>query len=210
MLVSQNISYTYPKREAISYPDIRLSDQQDLLILGHSGSGKTTLLHILAGLLKPIHGEVHIDDQAIYTLSASELDQYRGKKIGMIFQQAFFMNAISVFENLAWAMHLAGNKIDENRIHSLLTRLNIGPHASHLPSRLSIGEQQRASIARALVNKPAIILADEPTSALDDHHTEQVIELLQEQTHLEGASLIIVTHDARIKKHFSNQITLAS
>lgn len=128
----------------------------------------------------------------------------------MIFQQAFFMNAISVFENLAWAMHLAGNKIDENRIHSLLTRLNIGPHASHLPSRLSIGEQQRASIARALVNKPAIILADEPTSALDDHHTEQVIELLQEQTHLEGASLIIVTHDARIKKHFSNQITLAS
>ena len=82
--------------------------------------------------------------------------------------------------------------------------MNIGPHASHLPSRLSIGEQQRASIARALVNKPFIILADEPTSALDDHHTEQVIELLQEQTHLEGASLIIVTHDARIKTFFQS------
>ena len=84
--------------------------------MGHSGFRQNYTIAYFSGLLKPIHGEVHIDDQAIYTLSASELDQYRGKKIGMIFQQAFFMNAISVFENLAWAMHLAGNKIDENRI----------------------------------------------------------------------------------------------
>lgn len=194
----------------MKFPDIRLADHEHCLILGRSGSGKTTLLHILAGLLKPAAGDVCLDDQHIFSLSATALDHYRGQKIGIIFQQSLFIHAVSLTENLMWAQRLAGKHTDPQRIQDLLKRLNIDHHRDHLPSRLSIGEQQRASIARALVNKPSIILADEPTSALDDSNAEQVIHLLKEQAAQEGSSLIIVTHDARVKSHVDQHIILAA
>lgn len=208
MLESKNLSYTYSGRPGISFPDISLANTQHGLIVGHSGAGKTTLLHILAGLLRPTKGTVVIDEQDIYKLSPVALDLYRGQKIGLIFQQPYFIQSISVSENLAWAQQFSGKQPDYDRIESLLTRLQIIHHKNHLPARMSVGEQQRASIARALINKPSIILADEPTSALDDTNATEVVQLLREQAQQDGASLIIVTHDARIKQHFHHQITL--
>jgi putative ABC transport system ATP-binding protein len=208
VLSSNHIVFRYPGSKELIFPDISLSDHEHCLILGRSGSGKTTLLHILAGLLKPASGMVHLDGQNIFALSAAALDHFRGQKIGIIFQQSFFIHAVSLTENLFWTQRLAGKQTDPQRIQDLLKRLNIDHHKDHLPSRLSIGEQQRASIARALVNKPSIILADEPTSALDDTNAEQVIRLLKEQAAQEGSSLIIVTHDARVKSHFDHHIIL--
>jgi ABC-type lipoprotein export system ATPase subunit len=192
----------------MAFPDISLPGGDHLAILGSSGSGKTTLLHILSGLLKPSAGSIHIHGESLYDLSPSKLDRFRGQSIGLIFQQAYFIQSISVEENLAWAQHLAGKKTDRNRIHLLLERLHIDHHRHHLASQLSVGEQQRASIARALVNKPAIIFADEPTSALDDPNAQAVIQLLQEQAKQDQASLVVVTHDGRIKPFFTDQIQL--
>lgn len=207
MLSSTNISFQYPNT-GFHFPDVKVEDKGHCLVLGKSGTGKTTFLHLLAGLLTPKTGEISIDGQVLRQLSSSQLDQYRGKKIGIIFQKSYFIQAISVLENLAWSQHLAGNTIDNDRSITLLKRLGVEHHAYHSPSSLSIGEQQRVSIARALINKPSVILADEPTSALDDENAEQVIHLLEEQAALENAALIIVTHDARIKSHFDQQILL--
>ncbi|HNR08423.1 MAG TPA: ATP-binding cassette domain-containing protein [Saprospiraceae bacterium] len=194
----------------MQFPDIHVQDKGHCLILGKSGTGKTTLLHLLAGLLPLQTGEIKIDDQWVKSLGASQLDRFRGKKIGIVFQKSIFIEAISVMENLAWAQHLAGNPVDHGRILLLLKRLGVEHQAHRLPYRLSIGEQQRVSIARALVNKPSVILADEPTSALDDQNADAVIRLLEEQADLESAALILVTHDARIKSHFEQQIILAA
>lgn len=207
MLTSTNISFQYPGTH-FNFPDVHVGDKGHCLVLGKSGTGKTTFLHILAGLLTPKTGEISIDGQILRQLSSTRLDQFRGKKIGIVFQKSYFIQAISVLENLAWSQYLAGNTIDRRRILSLLERLGVDHHAHHRPARLSTGEQQRVSIARALINKPSVILADEPTSALDDQNAEEVIHLLEEQAELEHAALIIVTHDARIKSHFDQQILL--
>lgn len=208
MLSSTNISFQYPGTN-FQFPDVNVEDKGHCLILGRSGTGKTTFLHLLAGLLTPKTGEISVDGQVLKSLSSSRLDQFRGKKIGIIFQRSYFIQAISVLENLVWSQYLAGNQINRDRIRTLLKRLGVEHHADHLPSRLSIGEQQRVSIARALINKPSVVLADEPTSALDDSNAEEVIHLLEEQASIENAALIIVTHDARIKSHFDQQILLS-
>jgi len=207
VLSSTNISFSYPDT-SFQFPDVKVEDKGHCLVLGKSGTGKTTFLHLLAGLLTPRTGEISIDGQVINQLSSSRLDQYRGKKIGIVFQKSYFIQAVSVMENLAWSQYLAGYTMDRERIIALLKRLGVDHHAHHHPSRLSIGEQQRVSIARAMINKPSVILADEPTSALDDQNAEEVIHLLEEQAALENAALIIVTHDARIKSHFDQQILL--
>lgn len=208
MLSSANITFKYPGTSGFQFPDVQVADKGHCLVLGKSGTGKTTFLHLLAGLLTPATGQIAIDGQVLSQLSATRLDQYRGKKIGIVFQKSFFIQSVSVMENLSWSQYLAGYPTDQERIMNLLQRLGVQQHAHHLPSNLSIGEQQRVSIARALINKPSVILADEPTSALDDYHAEEVIHLLEEQADLESAALIIVTHDARIKSHFDQQIHL--
>ncbi|MEO5582804.1 MAG: ATP-binding cassette domain-containing protein [Saprospiraceae bacterium] len=208
MLTSENVSFKYSGRDLIDFPDLKLDNNAHCLILGKSGIGKTTLLHILAGLLKPTSGSVLIDDQNIYNFTSAGLDFFRGQHIGLIFQKPYFIQSINVSKNLAWAQQLSGKKPEFKRIDELLNRLQIQKHKNHLPSRLSAGEQQRASIARALVNKPSIILADEPTSSLDDENAMAVVNLLREQAEQDGASLIIVTHDVRIKEQFQHQISL--
>jgi ABC-type lipoprotein export system ATPase subunit len=208
VLTTENVRYKYSDRDPIDFPDLNLDTKTHCLILGKSGIGKTTLLHILAGLLKPTTGSIVIDDQNIYNFTSAGLDFFRGQHIGLIFQKPYFIQSINVSQNLAWAQQLSGKRPEYNRINDLLNRLQIIKHKNHLPSRLSAGEQQRASIARALVNKPSIILADEPTSSLDDDNALAVVNLLREQAEQDGASLIIVTHDARIKAQFQHQINL--
>lgn len=208
MLRTQNLSFTYNKENQLTFPDIECQSGEHCLLLGQSGCGKTTLLHLLGGLRSPQKGIIQVNNTILSNLSTAQLDKFRGKEIGIIFQQSHFVRALTVEENLILAQQLAGVKIDKQRIKTLLERLNIGYKIRSKTDSLSQGEQQRVAIARALVNQPAVILADEPTSALDDENTEQVIQLLQEQALAVNATLLVVTHDNRLKGRFSKQIIL--
>jgi len=192
----------------MSFPEIHCQKGEHWLLLGTSGSGKTTLLQLLAGLRTPMTGEVRIGDTVMTALSHAKLDKFRGQQIGIVFQQPHFIEALNVEENLVIAQGLAGRKIDRNKIRKLVERLGMSHKLKSKTQRLSQGEQQRVAIARALVNGPAVILADEPTSALDDQNTHEVIALLEEQAQLASATLLLVTHDARLKGYFPKQIVL--
>jgi putative ABC transport system ATP-binding protein len=173
-----------------------------------NGVGKTTLLHLLAGILKPTDGEIWINQTNLSALSGRKLDQFRGKNIGIVFQKSHFVSALTVLENLEMASWLATGKKNSGRAKKLLEQLDVANQANKLPSQLSIGQQQRVSIARALMNEPKVLLADEPTSSLDDKNAEKVIELLTSLSKEYKAALVIVTHDSRIKEKFINKITL--
>lgn len=208
MLQTKDLQYTYSGSPALHFPDINCEKGEQCLLLGQSGSGKTTLLHLLGGLRKAEKGEVIVAGEDLKKLGAGQLDRFRGQHIGIIFQQSHFVRALTVKENLALAQSLAGRPADSQRIQQLLERLNIGHKLNSRTDSLSLGEQQRVAIARALVNKPAIILADEPTSALDDQNCEEVIRLLETQAREEQATLLIVTHDGRLKDRFERKILL--
>jgi len=209
-LQTAHLQYQYPGGTPLSFPDIQLEENSNLLILGASGIGKSTLLHLLGGLLKPTSGEVSVKGQNLNKLSEKKLDKFRGKNIGLIFQRSIFIKALNTGSNLMLAQKLAGNPMDSKSAKQLLVKLNISDKWNKLPLQLSIGEQQRLSIARALINKPALILADEPTSALDDQNAKQVSELLKLTADEAGANLVIVTHDQRLKNEFTNHLELSA
>ncbi len=208
MLKTNNLSYKYPDAVALHFPDIDVSKGEHFLLLGQSGCGKTTLLHLLGGLLTPASGEVTIGETTLNQLSGASLDRFRGRHVGIVFQKSHFIASLSVQENLALAQHFAGVSVDNSWIRKLLDELSLGHKLHSKVNALSVGEQQRVAIARALVNKPAVILADEPTSALDDDNSERVVALLEKQAKAVGATLVIVTHDTRLKSHFQNQLIL--
>lgn len=208
MMHSSQLSYAYDGEQPISFPDIAIHPGEHTLILGNSGCGKTTLLHLLAGLRKPTSGRISIIDQLITDMPSEEMDKFRGRNIGMIFQVPHFIQALTVVENLNLAQSLAGLKIDNRKCLELLKRLNLEGKENKKPHQLSVGEQQRVAIIRSLINEPKIIFADEPTSALDDANTEQVIELLKKEADYFNATLIVVTHDQRLKDNFKNKIEL--
>ncbi len=208
MIQTNDLQFSHDGKNWLKFPGFSCETGEHFLLLGQSGSGKTTLLHLLAGLLKPSKGEIFIEKKSIGGMAQAALDQFRGQKIGIVFQQNHFIQALTVEENLILAQQLSGLKTDRAHIFSLLKNLNIAEKAQKLPRHLSIGEQQRAAIARALVNRPAVLLADEPTSALDDKNAAEVIQLIERQALATGSTLLIVTHDGRLKSHFSKKITL--
>lgn len=189
-------------------PDLFCQAGSTILVTGNSGKGKTTYLHILAGMLQPNSGEILIDNTDFTNLKGSKADKFRGKNIGVVFQKSHFIASLSVIENLEMASWLATGKKHSKRAKELLNKLDILEQSHKQPSQLSVGQQQRVSIARALMNEPKVLLADEPTSSLDDKNADNVIELLESLSKEYKAALIIVTHDSRIKAKFTNQITM--
>jgi len=208
MITTKNIKFSYPKEQEFLFPDLYCEAGSTILITGDSGKGKTTYLHILAGLLQPTTGEIVINGTNVVSLSESKNDTFRGQNIGVVFQKSHFISSLTVLENLEMASWLALGMKNTTRAIKLLEQLDISKQANKLTSQLSIGQQQRVSIARALMNEPKVLLADEPTSSLDDKNAKKVLELLTSLSKEYKAALIIVTHDARIKDKFSNQITL--
>jgi len=209
MIATKNISFAYGNENQFQFPDIVCNASESLLITGDSGVGKTTLLHLLGGLLRPLSGEINLDGVSINSFSEKQLDDFRGKNIGMVLQQNHFVEAFSVLENVMLASWLATGEKDKLKAKSLLEHLHLEKHWNKLPSQLSVGQQQRVSIARALINNPKVLLADEPTSSLDDSNTLKVAKLLENLAKEFNTALIIVTHDSRLKERFSNQISLS-
>ena len=177
-------------------------------MIGLSGSGKSTMLHILAGVLKPTKGTLSVNGTDLYQLSESKRDAFRGKHIGVIFQQMHLIDSLTVIDNLKIAQYMAGVKVDTDKIKNICTELDIAVKLNSYPDELSQGQKQRVSIARAVVNDPSLLLADEPTSSLDDRRSEDAVTLLRRMADRTGATLIISTHDARVKKHFINVLDL--
>jgi ABC-type lipoprotein export system ATPase subunit len=208
MLSSSKVKFSYPKGPEFAFPDISCGQSQHMLIIGESGKGKTTLLHLLAGMLRPLSGSILIDGKDISEMPDPALDRYRGEKVGMVFQTAHFVQSLSVEDNLLLPQFLAGVTVDKEKVRSLVERLGLVSKLNVKPGKLSVGEQQRLAIVRAVMNNPAVIFADEPTSALDDKNANEVISLLEEQAAVSKASLIIVTHDKRLKDRFPKQVVL--
>ena len=189
----------------MQFKDWTIGSTENWLLLGASGSGKTTLIHILTGLLRPEGGKVFINDTDIYSLSQKNLDIFRGQHIGLIFQTPHMIKSLTIRDNLKIAQSFAGLPVDNQRIDEVLETLGIHEKSTKYPYELSQGQLQRVSIARAVINKPAAILADEPTSSLDDKNAAIVLKLLISQSVLNGSALIISTHDKRVKDEFTKQ-----
>lgn len=208
MLNVRNLHYAYPAGESFDFPDLSCPDGSHWLILGPSGSGKSTLLHLLAGLLSPVSGSLELDDVNYSQLTGAKLDAFRGEHIGMVFQKSYFVASLSISENLDLAQRLGKQPIDKAGNRALLSELGIGQYADKAASQLSIGQQQRASIARGLVNRPRLLLADEPTAALDRDNAAIVSRLLRERATELNAILLVVTHDERLLPDFNNVIRI--
>ena len=172
-----------------------------VLIMGPSGSGKTTLLSMMGALLKPTAGSIHLDGTEISGLSEGLLPDIRLRRFGFVFQDFNLLSALSVLENVALVAELAGTrtKAARTKATSLLTELGLGERLGFLPEKLSGGEKQRVAIARALINDPALVLADEPTANLDSKIGHEIMRLLRRIAKEQGRSVVIVSHDQRIR-----------
>ncbi|WP_028298123.1 ABC transporter ATP-binding protein [Olivibacter sitiensis] len=211
MVRFSSLAYTYDavNWKPLAFPDGQSTPALPLLITGPSGAGKSTLLHLIAGILRPVSGEVLVNGQNLSNMGQQRLDRFRGREIGLILQNAHFFPALSVMDNLLLAPYFNGRKVDKSLVLDLAARLHIKHLLHQRVTRISVGEQQRVCIARALVNEPSVLLADEPTSSLDDENCQAVLQLLMEQAQLSNASLVVVTHDNRLKSAFSNMIQLS-
>ncbi|MEM8896283.1 MAG: ABC transporter ATP-binding protein, partial [Bacteroidota bacterium] len=208
ILKTNSLSFSYTGSEVLSFPDFSISKGEHSLISGNSGTGKTTLLHLMGGLLSISEGDVWVAGTSLSSLSKKALDSFRGKNIGFVFQQAAFIRSLNVVENVESAQYFGKGKVDRERAIGLLEKLGIEKYRNKKTNELSGGERQRLSIARALSVSPEILLADEPTSSLDDSNARKVYELLVSEADANGATLIVVTHDNRLKTEFKNCIEL--
>jgi putative ABC transport system ATP-binding protein len=199
MLISENISFSIDGQKLFSNINFKIETGKDLLITGPSGIGKTTLLSILSGLQKPTHGNVLYNDINLYNLAENKIDDFRGKQLGIIFQNFNLINTFTIKQNLQ-LVNTALNKKDNNHIYELLQRVGLADKSHIKVSNLSIGEKQRVAVARAFIGKPKWIFCDEPTSSLDDKNTAIIINLIKEESLRCKASLVLITHDKRIQK----------
>jgi len=208
VVVLRDLRHAYDGRDVLRLDRWSVAEGEHWLVLGPSGSGKTTLLHILAGILTPTQGSVSIAGQDLRQQRAGELDRFRGRNVGIVFQRLHLISSLTVLGNLLLAQYLAGTAQDALAAHRLLAGLGLADQAHSLPQALSFGQAQRAAVARAVVNKPRLILADEPTSNLDDVNAAAALDLLLDQARACNATLVIATHDRRIRERFGHQITL--
>ena len=198
----------YGTKAVVSLASLQIEKGEHTLLLGPSGCGKTTLLNVLSGIGSPLLGQVVINGTALETLSVGDRDRFRGKHIGLVMQRLHLISALTVSKNLRLAQKLADVEVNDSIISAALERLGVADKLERYPRELSQGEAQRVAIARAVINRPALILADEPTSALDDANCLAAIDLLFDQAAAYGATLIVATHDRRIRAHFKRVIEL--
>ena len=210
MFAIQQLVHAYGGKEVLRIDAWHAPQGEQWLMLGPSGSGKTTLLHVLAGILRPTTGSASIAGQDLSALSAAERDRFRGRNIGVVLQRLHLLPSLTVAQNVQLAQYLAGLPQDGGRVNEVLEGLDLVDKAYAYPHALSHGQAQRVAIARAVVNRPRLLLADEPTSNLDDVRCTQALDLILSQATACDATLVIATHDQRVKTRVSNHFVLGA
>ncbi len=190
-----NVSFTVEKGEFVA-------------IVGASGSGKSTLLHLIGGVDTPTSGKVFIDGQDIYKLNSDKLAIFRRREVGLIYQFYNLIPILTVEENITLPLELDNRKVDKFELNEIIKLLGLERRRNHLPNELSGGQQQRTSIGRAIITKPAIILADEPTGNLDSKASEEVVTLLQKMNKDYKQTIIMITHNLEIASYADRIITI--
>jgi putative ABC transport system ATP-binding protein len=186
----------------LDIPSFHIDAGELVALEGQSGSGKSTLLNVISGISRPDSGHVLISGLDIVKLAESQRDRLRADRVGLIFQQFNLLPGFTALENVLVAMSFGSAVADKVRAESLLESVGLADRLHHKPAALSIGQQQRVAVARALANRPRILLADEPTASIDPAHQQQVIDLLQTTCQDENVALLVVTHAPEIAKQF--------
>lgn len=203
-LAIRNLAFAYGGRRILDDFSFDMAAGEQSLLIGASGSGKSTLVSLICGLLTPDAGTISIRGETMTGIGPSQRDDLRRRRVGLVFQTLRLVSALDLAANLRLAQRLSGHATEGERVPMLIERLGLAHRAHARPRELSQGEAQRAAIARALIGRPDLIIADEPTSALDRANMEKVAELLRECAGEAGASLLIVTHDDRLRDHITS------
>ena len=206
----RNLRHAYDGAEVLQVEAWQVEQGSQWLVVGPSGSGKTTLLHILGAILSPTSGTVNVAGRDLTALKPADLDRFRGQRIGIVLQRLHLVQSLTVMNNLLLARYLAGLPQDGARVREVLASLDVAEKAGAYPHELSFGQAQRVAVARAVVNRPKLLLADEPTSNLDDERCAQAYGLLESQARACDATLVVATHDQRIKARMRNHYVLGA
>lgn len=213
MLKLENIqkSFVQPdggKVPILDVPSFEIDNGEQVVLIGPSGCGKTTLLHIIAGITKPDSGKVIIDGTELTKYSESTRDRIRANKIGYVFQTFNLLDGFSALENVLLGISFGAKRSTPERAKELLKRVGLGHRLGNKPHQLSVGEKQRVAVARAVANRPALLLADEPTANVDPRNQQQVVELIRETCREENISMLMVTHSMEVAQQFDRVVRL--
>jgi len=214
MLVLENVVKTYrqgdgPRLKVLDLQSYSIAAGEQVVLLGPSGCGKTTTLHIIAGIIAPDSGRVMLDGLDLATFSQAGRDRVRANKLGYVFQTFNLLKGFTALENVLLGMTFSNRKFDRQRAIDLLKQVGLGHRLHHRPGTMSVGEQQRTAVARALANRPKLILADEPTANVDPANQQLVVDLIRESCRREEIALLMVTHNMEVAKQFDRVDNLA-
>ena len=213
-VVARDLRKHYPgpdgaRVDVLDVPELTIADSEQAALVGGSGTGKTTLLHCLAGIVRPDAGTVRYGDLDVAALGESARDAFRGRSVGYVFQTHHLLPGFTALENVLLGMSFTGRRPDRAWATRLLDAVGLGDRLNHRPSQLSVGQQQRVAVARALANRPAIVYADEPTGALDPATARGTLGLIRRLCDEAGTALLLVTHDPSLAAELPRTIRLA-
>lgn len=204
-------SFHSPAGESVPVLDIEsftMDAGEQCALEGQSGSGKSTLLHVISGIMRPDQGKVVIDGVDLMSLSEARRDRIRADRLGLVFQQFNLLPGFTALENVLVAMSFSSTKVNRQRAMDLLASVGLDDRMHHKPAELSIGQQQRVAVARALANRPRVVLADEPTASIDPGHQQQVVDLLKDTCAQYEVALLVVTHAPEVAGQFATRVRL--
>jgi putative ABC transport system ATP-binding protein len=198
-------SFVQPDKKRVpilDIPEFEIEAGEQVILIGPSGCGKTTMLHTIAGITQPDSGKVFLDNVELTRYSESARDRIRADKLGYVFQTFNLLPGFSAYENVILGMTFASKKRSPERAKALLERVGLGHRLNNKPHQLSVGEQQRVAVARALANRPSLLLADEPTANVDPGNQQQIIDLIKSSCETEKIALLMVTHSMEVADQF--------
>lgn len=210
MFSLRGVRHAYAGVEALRLEAFSAAQGEHWLVLGPSGCGKSTLLHLICGLLRPLAGEIEVAGQRLDRLGEAALDRWRARAVGIVPQRLHLLPSLTLRHNLMLAQFAAGLPQSDERVHEVLERIGLADRAGAYPHQLSHGQAQRGAVARAVINRPRVLLADEPTSNLDDANCLKALDLLEGEALGCGATLVIATHDLRARGRFPRQLALGA
>ena len=205
----KDLKFSYGAHAVLDIPDLKIDSSENVFLYGPSGSGKSTFLELVAGILKVDSGTLKVGDQNLSELSIAELDHYRAENTGYIFQSFNLIPYLTVIENIELPFLFKRSEVEPGELQELLSELGLKDFIHRKVSMLSVGQQQRVAVARALIKKPKLILADEPTSALDYDHREKFLKVLFNLCRKHRTTVLFVSHDLTMEKLFDRSISLA-